>query len=121
MTVLNENTNLVLCHSTDKPESVGQNPAHPGPESPAENKESKKEQKNKYDEHKKKFYGFVEPTFITDFCDKDCLITLTCGRTFFAKIIKISKFEILVEEGKRNNKPVRKILFKHAIAKIEEK
>lgn len=60
-------------------------------------------------------------SYLDNYVGKDCTITLTCGRTMFAKIIKISAYEIMIEEGKRKGEPIRKLLFKHAVAKIEEK
>jgi sRNA-binding regulator protein Hfq len=37
------------------------------------------------------------------------------------KIIKISAYELLVEEGTRMNKPIEKLIFKHAVASIEDR
>jgi len=60
-------------------------------------------------------------SFLDSYVGKDCVITLTGGRTMYAKIIKISAYELMIEEGKRRGEPIQKLLFKHAVAKIEEK
>jgi len=60
-------------------------------------------------------------SFLDSYLGKEVSLTLTNGRPMHCKIIKISAYELMIEEGKRRGEPIQKLLFKHAVAKIEEK
>lgn len=60
-------------------------------------------------------------SFLDSYLGKEVVLSLTNGRTTYAKIIKISAYEILVEEGTRAGKPVIKLIWKHAIASMTER
>ncbi len=60
-------------------------------------------------------------SYLDQYKGKKCLITLVDGRPLLAYIRGISAYELLIEEGTRNGTPIQKLLFKHAIALIEER
>lgn len=60
-------------------------------------------------------------SFLDNYLGKEVVLTTLTGGTRYAKIIKISAYELLVEEGTRAGKPVQKLIFKHAIVSLEER
>ena len=60
-------------------------------------------------------------SFLDSYLGKEVSLTLTNGRPMHCKIIKISAYELLVEEGTRMNKPIEKLIFKQAVASLEDR